>query len=202
MTGAVERRPCKGLSERKRDRRRRRRGRAPRPRVRRAEASQAFARYARATAPSSPPKIAVGLLLSALHLAGLATLTHTPSPMGFLREVLGRPVNERAYVVVLVGYPADGSSVPDLRRKPLMRSWSGAEEIRSSLAGRLPGRDVRTILRSLPATSRTTRTGAVLRAAAHRGDHDEPGKCAWQRSQRPARGGGNARKRLRRGSVP
>lgn len=65
--------------------------------------------------------IAVGMLLSALHLAGLATLTHTPSPMAFLREVLGRPANERAYVVIPVGYPADGAVVPDLERKPLDR---------------------------------------------------------------------------------
>jgi len=63
--------------------------------------------------------IAVGILLSALHLAGLATLTHTPSPMAFLRDVLGRPVNERAYVVIPVGFPADDAVVPDLARKPL-----------------------------------------------------------------------------------
>ena len=63
--------------------------------------------------------IAVGMLLSALHLAGLATLTHTPSPMGFLREVLGRPAHERAFVVIPVGYPAAGAQVPDLHRKPL-----------------------------------------------------------------------------------
>ncbi|HSK02663.1 MAG TPA: nitroreductase family protein [Kofleriaceae bacterium] len=63
--------------------------------------------------------IAVGMLLSALHLAGLATLTHTPSPMAFLREILGRPPNERAYVVIPVGYPAEGARVPDLERKPL-----------------------------------------------------------------------------------
>ena len=63
--------------------------------------------------------IAVGMLLSALHLAGLATLTHTPSPMGFLRSVLGRPTNERAYIVIPVGYPADGAVVPDLQRKPI-----------------------------------------------------------------------------------
>ena len=63
--------------------------------------------------------IAVGLLLSALHLAGLATLTHTPSPMGFLREVLDRPANERAYVVIPVGYPANDAVVPDLKRKSL-----------------------------------------------------------------------------------
>lgn len=63
--------------------------------------------------------IAVGMLLSALHLAGLATLTHTPSPMGFLREVLGRPAHERAFVVIPVGYPAADAVVPDLARKPL-----------------------------------------------------------------------------------
>jgi iodotyrosine deiodinase len=63
--------------------------------------------------------IAVGLLLASLHEAGLATLTHTPSPMGFLREILGRPANERPYVLTPVGYPADGCTVPDLTRKPL-----------------------------------------------------------------------------------
>jgi len=63
--------------------------------------------------------IAVGLLLASLHEAGLATLTHTPSPMGFLREILERPENERPYVLVPVGYPADGCLVPDLERKPL-----------------------------------------------------------------------------------
>lgn len=63
--------------------------------------------------------IAVGMLLSALHLAGLATLTHTPSPMGFLRELLGRPPNERPYVVIPVGYPAPEAKVPDLTRKAL-----------------------------------------------------------------------------------
>jgi iodotyrosine deiodinase len=62
--------------------------------------------------------IAVGLLLSALRLAGLGTLTHTPSPMGFLRELLGRPSHERAYVVVPVGYPAVDAHVPDIARKP------------------------------------------------------------------------------------
>jgi len=63
--------------------------------------------------------IAVGLLLASLHEAGLATLTHTPSPMGFLREILGRPENERPYVLVPVGYPADDCVVPDLERKLL-----------------------------------------------------------------------------------
>jgi len=63
--------------------------------------------------------IAVGLLLASLQQAGLAALTHTPSPMGFLREILDRPENERPYVLVPVGYPADGCTVPDLERKAL-----------------------------------------------------------------------------------
>lgn len=63
--------------------------------------------------------IAVGFLLASLHQAGLATLTHTPSPMGFLRELLGRPENERAYVVVPVGYPAADAEVPAIERKSL-----------------------------------------------------------------------------------
>lgn len=63
--------------------------------------------------------IAVGMLLSALHRAGLAALTHTPSPMGFLRELCERPVNEKAYVVIPVGYPAENCVVPDLARRPL-----------------------------------------------------------------------------------
>ncbi len=63
--------------------------------------------------------IAVGMLLAALHDAGVATLTHTPSPMGFLQEILGRPRNERAYMLVATGYPAEGCRVPSLTRKPL-----------------------------------------------------------------------------------
>ncbi len=63
--------------------------------------------------------IAVGFLLAALHQAGLATLTHTPSPMKFLGEVLGRPPEERAFVVVAVGHPAPDAEVPALERKPL-----------------------------------------------------------------------------------
>lgn len=63
--------------------------------------------------------IAVGMLLSALHLSGLAALVHTPSPMGFLREVLGRPANEKAFAVIPVGYPAPECEVPDLVRKSL-----------------------------------------------------------------------------------
>ncbi|HEV2086069.1 MAG TPA: hypothetical protein VGR09_13410, partial [Gemmatimonadales bacterium] len=63
--------------------------------------------------------IATGLLLAALHHAGLASLTHTPNPMGFLSEVLERPPNERAVMLVVTGYPAPGAVVPKLRRKPL-----------------------------------------------------------------------------------
>ena len=63
--------------------------------------------------------IAVGLLLASLHLAGLATLTHTPSPMRFLAEILGRPRNERAFCLIPVGYPADGATVPKLEKKEL-----------------------------------------------------------------------------------
>ncbi len=63
--------------------------------------------------------IATGLLLAAAHHAGLATLTHTPSPMGFLREVLGRPEHERPYLMIPVGYAAEGCTVPDLTRKGL-----------------------------------------------------------------------------------
>ena len=77
--------------------------------------------------PSSPKPyyvkesvgIAVGFLLAALHHAGLATLTHTPSPMRFINEILGRPREERPFVVIPVGYPAADAQVPDLHRKPL-----------------------------------------------------------------------------------
>lgn len=63
--------------------------------------------------------IAVGMLLAALHNMGLATLTHTPSPMKFLQEILGRPRNEVPFVLIPVGYPADVAVVPDIERKPL-----------------------------------------------------------------------------------
>jgi len=63
--------------------------------------------------------IATGILLAALHRAGLATLTHTPSPMGFLHRILERPENERAYMLIALGYPKDGCKVPDLERKSL-----------------------------------------------------------------------------------
>ena len=63
--------------------------------------------------------IATGMLLTSLHHAGLATLTHTPSPMAFLNEVLGRPANERPFLLLVAGYPASDASVPDIARKPL-----------------------------------------------------------------------------------
>ncbi len=63
--------------------------------------------------------IATGMLLAAIHTAGLVTLTHTPSPMGFLREILGRPKNETPFVLLPVGYPADGAEVPVLEKKGL-----------------------------------------------------------------------------------
>ncbi len=63
--------------------------------------------------------IACGLFIVAIHQMGLATLTHTPSPMGFLSRILERPANERPFVLLPVGYPADDARVPDLRRKSL-----------------------------------------------------------------------------------
>ncbi len=68
--------------------------------------------------------IATGMLITALHLAGLATLTHTPSPMKFLSQILDRPVHERPFLLLVVGRPASGAEVPDISRKAL-------EEIRS-----------------------------------------------------------------------
>ena len=62
--------------------------------------------------------IASGFLLAALHHAGLATLTHTPSPMNFLGQILNRPVNEKAFLLIPVGYPANDAEVPDLSKKP------------------------------------------------------------------------------------
>ncbi len=63
--------------------------------------------------------IAVGFLLAALHISGLATLTHTPSPMKFLAEILGRPANERPFVLIPVGYPAEDAEVPLISKKAL-----------------------------------------------------------------------------------
>lgn len=73
--------------------------------------------------------IACGLFIAAIHNMGLATLTHTPSPMRFLREILGRPDNERPYILFPVGYPAGDATVPDLQRKPLdaIVQWNDGE---------------------------------------------------------------------------
>lgn len=71
--------------------------------------------------------IACGMLITTLHEAGLATLTHTPSPMGFLREICGRPEHEKPQMIVVVGHPATGATVPEhaLHKKPLeqIASW-------------------------------------------------------------------------------
>ena len=61
--------------------------------------------------------IACGILLSALHECGIASLTHTPSPMDFLGKILGRPRNEKAFLLIPIGYPAEGCQVPDIQRK-------------------------------------------------------------------------------------
>ena len=63
--------------------------------------------------------IATGMLITAVHNAGLASLTHTPSPMGFLNEILGRPTNEKPFLILVVGYPAENAVVPDIGKKPL-----------------------------------------------------------------------------------
>ncbi len=66
--------------------------------------------------------LATGLLIAALHHAGLVTLTHTPSPMGFLNEILARPKYEKAFLLLVVGFPAPRVTVPKLRRK-----WPGRD---------------------------------------------------------------------------
>jgi iodotyrosine deiodinase len=63
--------------------------------------------------------IAVGFLLASLQASGLCALTHTPSPMAFLAKILGRPANERPFILIPVGYPAEKAEVPDIERKPL-----------------------------------------------------------------------------------
>ncbi len=70
--------------------------------------------------PGESVGLATGLLIAALHQAGLATLTHTPSPMGFLNDILQRPrATERPFLLLVTGYPADNVQVPDIHRKPL-----------------------------------------------------------------------------------
>jgi iodotyrosine deiodinase len=69
--------------------------------------------------PTESTGIATGFLITALHNAGLASLTHTPSPMNFLNEILGRPKNERPFLLLVVGYPAEDAKVPDIKKKSL-----------------------------------------------------------------------------------
>ena len=69
--------------------------------------------------PTESTGLASGILITALHTAGLATLTHTPSPMKFLNSILGRPTSERPFLLLVAGYPADDAQVPDISRKPL-----------------------------------------------------------------------------------
>lgn len=69
--------------------------------------------------PQESVGIAAGPLIAALHRAGLATLTHTPSPMGFLNELLGHPRNELPFLLLVVGHPAEGCTVPAIDRQPL-----------------------------------------------------------------------------------
>ena len=69
--------------------------------------------------PMDSVGIATGFLVAALHHAGLASLTHTPSPMAFLNRILGRPDNERPFVLLVVGYPAANATVPAISRKSL-----------------------------------------------------------------------------------
>lgn len=78
--------------------------------------------------PAESTGLATGMLITALHRAGLATLTHTPSPMKFLNEILGRPKNERPYLLLVAGYPADDARVPDIERKRLDEFTSWIEE--------------------------------------------------------------------------
>ena len=69
--------------------------------------------------PAESTGLAAGILITALHQAGLATLTHTPSPMKFLNEILGRPKSERPFLLLVTGYPDENARVPDIERKSL-----------------------------------------------------------------------------------
>ena len=76
--------------------------------------------------------IATGLLITALHYSGLATLTHTPSPMGFLNQILDRPKNERPFLLLVVGYPAENAQVPVITKKSLSEIATFLEEANQS----------------------------------------------------------------------
>jgi len=69
--------------------------------------------------PTESTGLATGILITALHQAGLVCLTHTPSPMKFLNEILDRPKSERPFLLLVTGYPADDAEVPDINRKSL-----------------------------------------------------------------------------------
>ncbi len=74
--------------------------------------------------PTESVGLATGMLIAALHRAGLASLTHTPSPMKFLNTILGRPKHERPFLLIVAGYPSDDAQVPDIRRRDLADSVS------------------------------------------------------------------------------
>ncbi|MCH9695133.1 MAG: nitroreductase family protein [Gammaproteobacteria bacterium] len=78
--------------------------------------------------PAESTGLATGILITALHQAGLATLTHTPSPMKFLNEILGRPKSERPFLLLVTGYPDESARVPDIQRKPLEEFASFIED--------------------------------------------------------------------------
>ena len=78
--------------------------------------------------PVESTGLATGILITALHHAGLATLTHTPSPMKFLNKILDRPKSERPFLLLVVGYPAADARVPDIERKPLEAFASFVDE--------------------------------------------------------------------------
>lgn len=78
--------------------------------------------------PVESTGLATGILITALHRAGLVCLTHTPSPMAFLNEILGRPKSERPFLLLVTGYPADDAKVPNITRKPLDEFVSFVEE--------------------------------------------------------------------------
>ena len=69
--------------------------------------------------PIESTGIACGILITAIHYSGLTALTHTPSPMRFLNKILNRPINEKPFLILVVGYPANHAEVPDIKRKPI-----------------------------------------------------------------------------------
>jgi nitroreductase len=78
--------------------------------------------------PVESTGIATGILITALHMAGLVCLTHTPSPMKFLNQILGRPVSERPFLLLVTGYPADHATIPDISRKALQEYSSFVDD--------------------------------------------------------------------------